>query len=203
VYNLRFPGQYYDAETGLNQNVNRDYDPLTGKYLESDPIGLAAGVNTYAYVGGDPVSNRDPSGLLVRGDGWSDGEWRNIQSAEAKIRKELAKGCSCPSGNCIPCNLLPALLNKIDTAIVAYAPLGGDCGWTPPSSGLEGFFVSRVPWGKVPHKTCKPGCLASTIYHELLHTTGVIFDYSTPTEPPASVLERECIGQFCKEGRPR
>jgi RHS repeat-associated protein len=64
IYNLRFPGQYYMAETGLNQNVNRDYDPLTGKYVESDPIGLKGlSYSTYAYVGADPVSRRDPYGL--------------------------------------------------------------------------------------------------------------------------------------------
>ena len=63
-YNLRFPGQYYMAETGLNQNVNRDYDPLTGKYVESDPIGLIGGINTYAYGGGSPTDFVDPSGLV-------------------------------------------------------------------------------------------------------------------------------------------
>jgi RHS repeat-associated protein len=40
AYNLRFPGQYYDAETGLHQNRNRDYDPIVGRYVESDPFGL-------------------------------------------------------------------------------------------------------------------------------------------------------------------
>jgi RHS repeat-associated protein len=50
AYNLRFPGQYYDAETGLNQNWNRDYDPLIAKYIESDPTGLRAGINTYGYA---------------------------------------------------------------------------------------------------------------------------------------------------------
>jgi RHS repeat-associated protein len=64
-YNLRFPGQYYMAETGLNYNWRRDYDPLTAKYAESDPIGLAAGVNTYSYVAGNPVSNVDPRGLCT------------------------------------------------------------------------------------------------------------------------------------------
>jgi RHS repeat-associated protein len=49
-YNLRFPGQYYMAETGLMYNYARDYDPQTGRFIESDPLGLAAGVNPYAYV---------------------------------------------------------------------------------------------------------------------------------------------------------
>jgi hypothetical protein len=51
------------AETGLNQNYFRDYDPATGRYVESDPVGLQAGINTYLYVGGNPISSRDPLGL--------------------------------------------------------------------------------------------------------------------------------------------
>ena len=63
--NLRFPGQYFDAETGFHQNYLRDYDPETGRYLEFDPIGLSGGPNGYIYVGGNPVNLSDPTGELA------------------------------------------------------------------------------------------------------------------------------------------
>lgn len=66
--NIRFAGQYYDQETGLHYNYFRDYDPSLGRYLQSDPMGLYDGVNTYAYVGNNPLMYIDPYGLWRIGD---------------------------------------------------------------------------------------------------------------------------------------
>jgi len=65
TYNPRFPGQYFDKETNLHYNYFRDYEPSTGRYVQSDPIGLRGGLNTYGYVGGNPVNYVDPLGLAA------------------------------------------------------------------------------------------------------------------------------------------
>ena len=58
-----FPGQYFDNETNLNYNIHRDYNPVWGRYTTSDPLGLAAGINTYGYVGGNSLGLSDKLGL--------------------------------------------------------------------------------------------------------------------------------------------
>jgi len=61
--NLRLPGQVFDAETKLNYNYLRDYDPTLGRYTAPDPVGVGGGTNPYAYVSNNPLTNVDPLGL--------------------------------------------------------------------------------------------------------------------------------------------
>jgi RHS repeat-associated protein len=58
----RFPGQWFQSESGLHQNWMRDYDPTTGRYLQADPLGLVDGASVYGYVGGNPIKFFDPRG---------------------------------------------------------------------------------------------------------------------------------------------
>jgi len=81
--NFRFPGQYYDAETGLNYNYFRTYDPLVGRYTQSDPIGLRGGLNVFGYVLNDPVSGFDIKGLRV--------DWNGMKLSNPKVIVELKK----------------------------------------------------------------------------------------------------------------
>jgi RHS repeat-associated protein len=81
--NLRFPGQYFDAETGLHYNYMRDYDPAIGNYIEADPIGNEDGMNhLYVYVTSNPLRAIDPEGL----------ECQEITQAEGITIVEKAKG---------------------------------------------------------------------------------------------------------------
>jgi RHS repeat-associated protein len=80
--NLRFPGQYYDAETGLNYNYFRDYNPIIGRYVQADPIGIKRGKNhLFVYVENNPVNREDPRGLELTFD-------------DCKLIKSQEKSCA-------------------------------------------------------------------------------------------------------------
>jgi RHS repeat-associated protein len=83
-FNLRFPGQYFDGETGTHYNINRDYNPVTGRYIQSDPVGFCGGMNTFVYGNNNTLINIDPNGKwfiyffasgIGYGLGWSYSKW--------------------------------------------------------------------------------------------------------------------------------
>ena len=94
-FNWRFPGQLFDAETGLHYNYFRDYDPVTGRYVESDPIGLRGGINTYAYALGAPTVNVDATGLSVTWSGSVRAGGGTLGLGGQFISFDLVSECKC------------------------------------------------------------------------------------------------------------
>ncbi|MCP3876648.1 MAG: hypothetical protein GY699_26365, partial [Desulfobacteraceae bacterium] len=90
--NLRFPGQYFDAETSLHYNWHRYYDPMTGRYLTPDPIGLAGGINPFVYTENNPINMIDPYGLdgfaLEGGGGYAS----DYREGNSQIGKDYGSG---------------------------------------------------------------------------------------------------------------
>ena len=110
--NLRYPGQYYDQETGFFYNGARYYDPGTGRYVTSDPMGLLGGINTYAYGLDNPLLYVDPSGYFPWGTWWDFTKWDFGTGA--------AEGACMFSGLCEAFPLLAAIPPAIEIIGNAY-----------------------------------------------------------------------------------
>lgn len=82
---------YYDVETGTNYNYFRDYDPGTGRYVESDPIGQRGGINTFAYVTNAPTGHVDPRGLVK----WSGNVFTAAAGPVSWENYDLVSECKC------------------------------------------------------------------------------------------------------------
>ncbi len=127
VYNLRYPGQYFDADTVTNYNYFRDYDSATGRYVESDPIGLHGGINTYGYAGGNPITHFDPNGL-------------DCQSAGGRTICNYPGG---PSFNIPTPPNFPAYLGPKDFLYHHYdVPVSENC---PDNKMMQGLINSPAP----------------------------------------------------------
>jgi RHS repeat-associated protein len=140
AYNLRFPGQYFDQETGLHYNYFRDYDPTIGRYVEPDPIGLNGGsFSIYAYVKGNPATFVDPLGLSICRGTWFRYKWRlngpsvgvpvsDGRSPVARIKTIPVLTCTC-WWLCEACNA-PSLMTPdgsglpMTSGVVFFDPAG-------------------------------------------------------------------------------
>jgi len=148
-FNLRFAGQYFDQETGLHYNYFRNYDPSTGRYVESDPIGLKGGINTYGYVGGNPTGNVDSIGLIA---GWDQPNFPPTNAANlpnipnpngivpggpwtpndgAGVRPGNFQGPKPPKGGRAQCQWVPAEKNG--------GPPGSNGYWKTNDAGQQGW----------------------------------------------------------------
>jgi RHS repeat-associated protein len=95
VNHLRFPGQYYSPALGLHYNYFRDYDPRTGRYVESDPIGQRGSVDGFIYTLNNPVNRTDPRGLQDEGTIVRGGR----AMLEGACRNSLATDSCCAPGS--------------------------------------------------------------------------------------------------------
>jgi RHS repeat-associated protein len=104
--NLRLPGQYFDKETNLHYNYHRWYDPAIGRYTQFDLIGLAGGINGYAYAESSPLIYMDPEGLTSCNGTWRRYKWDRFSLTPGipvpdpgrplpKVRAFPAIACTC------------------------------------------------------------------------------------------------------------
>ena len=153
----------FDGQAGLHYNYFRDYDPATGRYIESDPIGLRGGTpTTYAYVAGNPLSHTDRLGLIC------DGKWvlweQEIVSLPAPGWSTLTvPACAC-FWMCVPCRgriawsgNLSSLPRTIGTPFIDYStggsPNPGSGGIRPTPRGPSGGPSSAM--GGTPKCVCR------------------------------------------------
>jgi RHS repeat-associated protein len=170
---FRFPGQYYDKETGSHYNYFRDYRPGIGRYIQPDPIGLWGVINLFTYVRNDPVNGVDPTGLLGPfGPGFKNVIW----PAANPYTPDLDTAFGDPSWlrfmNLTSSNAIPGQFGAASAIVglpLSMVTGGAACGGLvvgPSAISAAGAFVLSNP--------------------QLLTQTAEILQGALPTTPPVS-----------------
>jgi len=200
--NLRYPGQYFDPETGLHYNYFRDYEPATGRYVESDPIGLRGGITTYGYARSRPLSRIDPAGTVSFGPTCNTLQRALLMTALIDMEIELlSHACNdnCSSGRCMLCSKAKRILDWYKTTAVLHCNQSGGCAQSifPDTTNLyftPGYLNSYG--GFFSDKGC--GCLPSALLHEgdhIDHERTETFTHDYWTEEYGTRREtKKCIG---------
>jgi RHS repeat-associated protein len=183
-FSLRLPGQYFDRETNLHYNYFRDYDPAMGRYSRSDPIGLKAGLNTYAYVGSSPLAAVDWQGLASFTN-FSPERQAKMQAAIEEAKEKLR---TCDTVKCGRSREeLDEIAKKIDNADYVYDPkLGDTCG----RASTFPFFPNTIKIGLAAFFLNDCCDLSSTIAHEANHLRN---PWSSGSERASRDLEDKCF----------
>jgi RHS repeat-associated protein len=171
VFNMRFPGQRYDAATGLHYNMHRDYSTRDGRYVQSDPIGLDGGINTYLYAWSSPLIRVDSSGLISFGSTCTNEQRIFISEEISRLANEMKEKAQnyCKNDNC-KMSIVGDVMRFLSQANFSYN-LGWPCAVTTTPNFIyiyPSFIGIKDPENlSNPNSGC--GCFRSVLFHEAAH----------------------------------